>query len=71
MLADAGSYLGACKVIDRAVAANALTQDQANVLIRSIAGEIAVRTEEKDRIAQRLQRPNQPASPCATAIRAL
>ena len=67
----AGGYLGACKVIDSAVAQGALTQDEANATVKSIASEIGIRPEDKQRILDALKKANQPASPCSTAIEAL
>jgi len=67
----AGGYLGACKVIDSAVAQGAMTQDQANAAVKSIAGEIGVRPEDKQSILGALKKANQPPSPCSTAIEAL
>jgi hypothetical protein len=67
----AQTYLGACKVIDRAVAANAMSQDQANVLIRSLAAEIDLRPGDKERIVADLNRQSAAASPCKVALRAL
>lgn len=69
--AAAGSYIGACKVVDNAVAAGTLTQDEANASIKAIAAEIGVRSEDKQRIVDALKRSNQPPSPCSTAIEAL
>jgi outer membrane lipoprotein SlyB len=69
--AAAGSYLGACKVVDNAVASGTMTQDEANASIKAIATEIGVRPEDKTRIVEALKRANQPPSPCSTAIEAL
>lgn len=67
----AGSYLGACKVIDSAVGSGAMTQDAANTTIKSIAAEIGVRPEDKKSILDAMKRANQPATPCSAAIEAL
>jgi len=65
------AYLGACTVIDDAVAANALTQDQANRLIKSMADARREGAQNKDRIAAAIG-PERPSdSPCLRAIRAL
>lgn len=69
--AAAGSYIGACKVVDNAVAAGSMTQEEANASIKAIATEIGVRPEDKQRIMDALKRANQPPSPCSTAIEAL
>lgn len=69
--AAAGSYIGACKVVDNAVGAGTMTQDEANASIKAIATEIGVRPEDKQRIVDALKRSNQPPSPCSTAIEAL
>jgi polyhydroxyalkanoate synthesis regulator phasin len=69
--AAAGSYLGACKVIDSAVAQGTMTQDEANASIKSIAAEIGVKPEQKQQIVDAMKRSNQPPSPCQTAIEAL
>jgi outer membrane lipoprotein SlyB len=69
--AAAGGYIGACKVVDNAVAAGTMTQDEANASIKAIATEIGVRAEDKQRIVDALKRSNQPPSPCSTAIEAL
>lgn len=69
--AAAGSYIGACKVIDNAVAAGTMTQDEANTSIKAIATEIGVKPEDKQRIVDALKRSNQPPSACSTAIEAL
>ena len=69
--AAAGSYIGACKVVDNAVAAGTMTQDEANASIRAIATEIGVKAQDKQRIVDALKRSNQPPSPCSTAIEAL
>jgi outer membrane lipoprotein SlyB len=69
--AAAGGYLGACKVIDTAVAEGTMTQDQANTLVKSIAADIDVKPEDKQRIVDALKKSNQPPSACSTAIEAL
>ena len=66
-----GAYVGACKVVDTAVESGALSQEQANSLIKSIAAEIDIQPGDKQRVVNALQRADQPASPCATAIEAL
>lgn len=66
-----GGYIGACKVIDDAVASGAMTQDEANATIKSIAAEVGIRPDDKKRIVDALKRANQPPSPCSTAIEAL
>jgi outer membrane lipoprotein SlyB len=66
-----GAYLGACTVIDTAVAGGSLTQDQANALIKSIASEIDLNVAEKQRVVDTMKRADQPPSPCQTAIEAL
>jgi hypothetical protein len=67
----AGAYVGACKVIDQGVADGTMSQDQANALIKSIAADIGVRAEDKQRIVDALKRSDQPETPCSTAIKAL
>ena len=67
----AGAYVGACKVIDTAVAQNTMTQDQANGLIKTLAGELDVKPEEKQRIIDALKKVHPEPSPCQTAISAL
>jgi hypothetical protein len=67
----AGSYVGACKVIDKSVAAGKLTQDDANTMVREIAAEMGVTAENKKTIVDALQRTDQPESPCTMAIKAL
>jgi polyhydroxyalkanoate synthesis regulator phasin len=69
--AAAGSYLGACKVVDQGVASGALTQDEANAVIKSIAAELEIKPEQKAQIVERLKKANQPPSPCTSAIEAL
>ena len=69
--AAAGGYLGACKVIDSAVAQSTMTQDQANALVKSIAGELDIKPEQKQQIIDRLKKADAPPSPCTTAIGAL
>ena len=69
--AAAGSYLGACKVVDNAVATGSMTQEEANASIKAIAAEIGVKAEQKQQILDALKRANQPPSPCSTAIEAL
>jgi outer membrane lipoprotein SlyB len=69
--AAAGSYIGACKVIDSSVASGAMTQEEANATIKSIATEIGVRPEDKQRIIEGLKRANQPPTPCSAAVEAL
>jgi polyhydroxyalkanoate synthesis regulator phasin len=69
--AAAGAYVGACKVIDQGVGDGTMTQDQANTLVKSIANDIGVRPEDKQRIIDALKKSDQPPSPCATAIQAL
>ena len=49
----------------------ALTQEQANGLMRSIATEIDIHPGDKQRIVDAMRRADQPPSPCATAIEAL
>ena len=67
----AGAYLGACKVIDTAVAQNTMTQDQANGLVRSLAGELDIKPEDKQRIIDALKKAHPEPSACQTAIAAL
>jgi outer membrane lipoprotein SlyB len=69
--AAAGSYIGACKVIDTAVGENTMTQDQANAIVKSIAADIGVKPEDKQRIVDALKKANQPPSACSAAIEAL
>jgi polyhydroxyalkanoate synthesis regulator phasin len=69
--AAAGGYIGACKVIDNAVAAGSMSQEEANASIKAIAAEIGVKPEQKQQILDALKRANQPASPCSTAVEAL
>ncbi len=69
--AAAGGYIGACKVIDNAVATGAMSQEEANASIKAIAAEIGVKPEQKQQILDALKRANQPASPCSTAVEAL
>lgn len=69
--AAGGGYLGACAVIDSSVASGAMTQDEANASIKSIAAEIGVKPEQKQQIVDALKRSNQPPSACQTAIEAL
>jgi outer membrane lipoprotein SlyB len=69
--AAAGSYLGACKVIDSSVSSGAMTQDEANTTMRTLAADIGVKPEDKQRIVDALQKSGQPESPCTTAIKAL
>lgn len=69
--AAGGSYLGACKVIDSAVAAGSMTQDEANTTIRALAADIGVKPEDKQTIVDALKRADQPETPCTEAIRAL
>jgi len=66
-----GAYLGACRVIDQAVTDGTMTQDQANGLVKSVAADLGVKPEDKQRIVDALKRSNQPPSPCSTAIEAL
>ena len=66
-----GAYVGACKVVDTAVGSGALSQEQANGLMRSIATEIDIHPGDKQRIVDAMRRADQPPSPCATAIEAL
>lgn len=67
----AGGYLGACKVIDTAVTQGTMTQDQANAMIKSLATELGVKPEDKQRIVDALKKANPEPSPCQTAISAL
>jgi polyhydroxyalkanoate synthesis regulator phasin len=69
--AAAGGYLGACKVIDQAVAGGTMTQDEANALVGSIANDLDIKPEQKAQIVERLKKANQPPSACATAIQTL
>lgn len=69
--AAAGGYIGACKVIDSSVASGAMTQDEANATIRSVAAELGVKPEDKTRIIDALKRTEQPVTPCSTAIEAM
>ncbi|MBI1214036.1 MAG: hypothetical protein GC190_21450 [Alphaproteobacteria bacterium] len=64
----AGAYVGACKVIDTAVTQNTMTQDQANALIKSVAAELDVKPEDKQRIVDALKKAHPEPSPCQTAI---
>lgn len=67
----AGAYVGACKVIDTAVGQSTMTQDQANALIKSLAAELEVKPEDKQRIIDALKKVHPEPSPCQTAISAL
>lgn len=67
----AGAYVGACKVIDTAVSQNTMTQDQANALIKSLASDIDVKPETKQRIIDELKKAHPEPSPCQTAISGL
>ena len=67
----AGAYVGACEVIDTAVGQNTMTQEQANALIKSIAADLQVRPEDKQRIVDALKKARPEPSPCQTAISAL
>ena len=67
----AGAYVGACKVIDTAVGQNTMTQDQANALIKTLAGELDVKPDQKQRIIDGLKKVHPEPSPCQTAISAL
>lgn len=69
--AAAGGYFGACKVVDSAVAQGAMTQDEANAAIKTIATEIGIKAEQKQQIVDALKRANEPPTPCSTAIQAL
>ncbi len=69
--AAGGAYVGSCKVIDTAVANGSMTQDQANSLLKSIAADIGVKPEDKQRIIDALKKSDQPPSACVTAIQAL
>jgi hypothetical protein len=67
----AGAYLGACKVIDSGVRQGIMTQDEANGLMRSIAGELEITPEDKQRIIEAIERADGKPSPCQTAIEAI
>jgi hypothetical protein len=69
----AGSYLGACKVVDNAVGAGAMTQEEANAAVREAAAELGVTAENKQSIVDAIQRTRegQPETPCGIAIKAL
>jgi len=66
-----GAYAGACKVIDTAVAQNTLTQDQANALVKSLATDLDIKPEDKQRIVDALKKAHPEPSACQTAISAL
>jgi polyhydroxyalkanoate synthesis regulator phasin len=66
-----GSYVGACKVIDSAVATGSMTQEEADQTIRAVASDLGVKPEDKQAILDALKRSDQPETPCTTAIRAL
>ena len=67
----AGAYVGACKVIDTAVAQNTMTQEQANAMIKTLANELEVKPEDKQRIVDTLKKVHPEPSACQTAISAL
>ena len=67
----AGAYLGACKVIDTAVSQNTMTQDQANALVKSLAGELDIKPDQKERIIDALKKAHPEPSACQTAIAGL
>jgi hypothetical protein len=67
----AGLYVGACKIVDTAVAQNTMTQDQANALIKSLANDIDIQPDAKQRIIGELKKRHPEPSPCQTAISAL
>ena len=69
--AAVGGYVGACKVVDTTVGNGTMTQDQANALLKSIAADIGVKPEDKQRIVDALKKSNQPPSACSAAIEAL
>ena len=66
--AAAGGYVGACKVIDQSVTGGTMTQDEANALVKSIANELDIKPEQKQRIIDGLKKADAPPSPCQTAI---
>ena len=67
----AGAYVGACKVIDTAVGQHTMTQDQANALVKSVAADLDVKPDQKQRIVDGLKKVHPEPSPCQTAISAL
>ena len=67
----AGAYVGACKVIDTAVAQSVMTQDQANALIKTVADQIDIKATDKQRIIDGLKKMHPDPSPCQPAISAL
>jgi len=67
----AGAYAGACKVVDTAVGQSTMTQDQANALIKSLAGELDLKPADKQRVIDALKKVHPDPSPCQTAISAL
>lgn len=69
--AATGGYVAACKVIDQAVTSGSMTQDQANVLLGSIAKDLDIKPDQKAQLVERLKEANQPPSPCTTAIQTL
>ena len=66
-----GAYAGACKVIDTAVAQSTMTQDQANALVKSLAGELDIKPEDKQRVIDALKKAHPEPSACQTAISTL
>jgi outer membrane lipoprotein SlyB len=66
-----GAYVGACKVVDTAVAGGTLTQEQANGLFKSIAGDLDIHPGDKQRFLDALHKANPAPSPCVAAIEAL
>jgi len=66
-----GAVVGACAVVDKAVGSGTLTQDEANTVVRAIASELQINAANKQGIVDPMKRPNEPPTPCVTALEAI
>lgn len=66
-----GAVVGACAVVDKAVGSGTLTQEEANTVVRAIASELQINAANKKGIVDPMKRPNEPPTPCVTALEAI
>jgi outer membrane lipoprotein SlyB len=66
-----GAVVGACMVVDKAVEGGALTQDQANSLVQSMAEELQVNKGNKRQIVDPMKAGDQPPRPCVVALESI
>jgi hypothetical protein len=66
-----GAVVGACMVVDKAVESGAMTQEQANTLVQSMAADLQVNKGNKRQIVDPMKAGDQPPRPCVVALESI